>query len=130
MPTQTSHLTFPEDLEASCPFPLPSGALSLSLSASGDLVVYIPPAPGHTKGHSAILPASTYGLQALLTLLRDRQKAPQGKIGTRSAPTSFMLTAYANALANGRPIHKEEKPRPFKASDIDDILSDLSLEEE
>lgn len=101
----TFQSAFPESPEGT---PLPSGALTINLSASGDLVVYIPPSPGHSKGHTAFLPATNYGLAALLQLLRDRASAPRGKIGTKAAPTSFMLDAYAKALAKGHQVQGQK----------------------
>lgn len=73
-------------------YPPPSHAVML-WRAGDQLMVRLPPAPGHDRGHIINFPFDAAGVQALKLVLTHRECEPVAKVGTKAVPTQAMMEA-------------------------------------
>lgn len=78
-------------------YPCPSGAVMV-WRAGDQLMVRIPPAPGHDRSHVINFPFDTAGVNALKMVLTHREAEPSAKLGSRAVPTQAMLQAMTASV--------------------------------
>ena len=116
-------------------FPPPNGAVMI-WRAGDQLMVRIPPAPGHDRGHILNFPFDTAGVQALKLVLTHREAEPAAKLGSRAVPTQEMLRAMVSGASvtkvptTSREAQRRERLAKQAAlnTEIDDLL-DNELDE-
>jgi ribonuclease HI len=109
-------------------YPLPQHAVGLTLTASGDLRVYIP--GQQSDGHSFEVPATQAGLNAIVQVLKERQAAETHELTIRAdmkAPTQHIVDQW---LRNNSPVKPAPKPKretarrvPLVNVDVSDLFS-------
>ncbi len=72
------------------PYPLPAHAASFWI-AGDDLWIAFPGQGPEERGHSIRLPASAAGMQAAVTIMRERASARSLKLGNAGTPTQYEI---------------------------------------
>lgn len=95
-------------------YPLPCYAISAWVV--GDSLMIAFPGTVSEQGHTIKLPASAGGLQAAITIMRDRASAESLKLGNRGTPTQWDIEARAGA-AFGRATRKLREEKEAKVAE-------------
>lgn len=91
-------------------YPLPAYACSVWV-AGDDLMVAFPGQGPEGRGHTIRLPASTGGLQVALTIMRERQSAPDLRLAQRGTPTQYDLETISRYMARTGHVEKQAASR-------------------
>lgn len=115
----------------------PPPAHAVMIWRSGDqLMIRVPPAPGHDKGHVLNFPFDTAGVGALKLVLTHREAEPSAKIGTRAVPVQSMLRAMkittvvkttykeTGELARERKRRSRLEAKAAAQREIEDLIND------
>ena len=78
---------------------------TIALTPEGRFAVHI---PGAGAGHTVQLPCNLAGLEALRTMLQERQRAPAAKIGTPGAPIQYLIDQWLKDAPKRLPEELEE----------------------
>lgn len=90
-------------------YPLPSYAVSAWV-VGDNLMIAFPGTGPSGQGHTIKLPASAGGLQAAITIMKDRAAAQDMRLGNRGTPTQYEIEARAGA-AFGKAVRKLREER-------------------
>lgn len=98
-------------------YPLP--AYAVSMWVVGDNLMIAFPGTNTEKGHTIKLPASAGGLQAAITIMKDRARATDLRIGNSGTPTQYDLEAIGRFMARRKTndelvAAKERKTKEFE----------------
>jgi hypothetical protein len=109
-------------------YPLPAYAVSMWVVGDNLMVAF--PGTVSEKGHTIKLPASAGGLQAAITIMKDRARATDLRIGNKGTPTQYDLEAIGKFMIENAGYKEREARKASTAAEVAEataFLEELGL---